>query len=78
MLARRLGKTRVAAQPNAVQETIDGCARLPLALSIVAARAAAHPAFPLTALAEELREAEGRLAALDAGEAASSVTAVFS
>ena len=78
MLARRLGEDRVAAQPQAVQQIIARCARLPLALSIVAARAAAHPDFPLTALAEELRDAEERLQALDAGEAASSVTAVFS
>ena len=78
MLARRLGADRVAAQPQAVQQIIARCARLPLALSIVAARAAAHPDFPLTALAEELRDAEGRLPALDAGEAATSVTAVFS
>jgi NB-ARC domain len=78
MLDRRLGADRVATQPRAVQQIIDRCARLPLALSIVAARAAAHRDFPLTALAEELRDAEGRLPALDAGEAASSVTAVFS
>jgi tetratricopeptide (TPR) repeat protein len=78
MLARRLGADRVEAQPQAVQQIIARCARLPLALSIVAARAAAHPDFPLTALAEELRDAEGRLPALDAGEAATSVTSVFS
>jgi tetratricopeptide (TPR) repeat protein len=78
LLARRLDADRVAAQPQAVQQIIARCARLPLALSIVAARAAAHPDFPLTALAEELRDAEGRLPALDTGEAATSVTAVFS
>jgi Domain of unknown function (DUF4062) len=72
MLTRRLGEDRVAAQPQAVQQIIARCARLRLALSIVAARAAAHPDFPLTALAEELRDAEGRLQALDR------VTAVFS
>ncbi len=78
MLARRLGADRVAAHPQAVQQIIARCARLPLALSIAAARAAAHPDFPLTTLAEELRDAEGRLQALDSGEAATSVTAVFS
>ena len=78
MLARRLGADRVAADPQAVQQIIARCARLPLALSIVAARAADHPDFPLTALAEELRDAEGRLQALDPGEAATSVKAVFS
>jgi tetratricopeptide (TPR) repeat protein len=78
MLACRLGTDRLASHPQAVQQIIVRCARLPLALSIVAARAAAHPAFPLTALAEELRDAEGCLQALDAGEAAANVTAVFS
>ncbi len=78
MLVRRLGADRVAAQPQAVQQIIDRCALLPLALSIVAARAGAYPDFPLTALAEELRDAEGRLPTLDPGEAATSVTAVFS
>ena len=41
MLVRRLGADRVEAQPQAVQQIIAQCARLPLALSIVAARAAA-------------------------------------
>jgi tetratricopeptide (TPR) repeat protein len=72
LLARRLGTDRVEAQPQAVQQIITRCARLPLALSIVAARAAARPDFPLAALAEELRDAEGRLQALDR------LTAVFS
>jgi len=79
MLASRLGAARVAADPQAVQHIIARCARLPLALGIVAARAAVYRDFPLTDLAGELREEEGRLPApLDAGEAAASVTAVFS
>jgi tetratricopeptide (TPR) repeat protein len=78
MLTGRLGPDRAAAEPQAVQEIIDRCARLPIALSIVAARAATHRDFPLAALADELRDAEGRLPALDAGEAAASVAAVFS
>jgi tetratricopeptide (TPR) repeat protein len=72
LLARRLGADRVEAQPQAVQQIITRCAGLPLALSIVAARAAAYPDFPLAALAEELRDAEGRLQALNR------VTAVIS
>ncbi len=77
MLAGRLGAARVEAQPEAVEQIIARCARLPLALSIVAARAAAHPDFPLTVLADELRDAEGRQQALDPDES-TSVTAVFS
>ncbi|MFJ4783904.1 AfsR/SARP family transcriptional regulator [Streptomyces sp. NPDC088794] len=78
LLIRRLGADRVAADPGAVGEIIGRCAGLPLALAIVAARAAAQPELPLAALAEELRRADGRLDALDGGEAASQVRAVFS
>ena len=46
LLARRLGTSRVAAEPDAAEELADLCARLPLALNITAARAAARPASP--------------------------------
>jgi DNA-binding SARP family transcriptional activator len=78
MLARRLGTERISADPEAAGELIELCARLPLALSIAAARAASHPGFPLTALVDELRDAHGRLKALDAGDPASNLAAVFS
>jgi DNA-binding SARP family transcriptional activator len=78
LLSRGLGAEAVAAEPEAVAELIGLCARLPLALSVVAARAAIHPGTPLGALAADLRSARGRLDALDTGEAASSVRAVFS
>jgi DNA-binding SARP family transcriptional activator len=64
MLTQRLGPERVAAEPAAARELIALCARLPLALAITAARAAAHPALPLAALAAELRDATTRLDAL--------------
>ena len=51
MLAQRIGAARLEAEPGAVAEIITSCARLPLALSIVAARAATHPRFRLRALA---------------------------
>ncbi len=81
LLAGRLGRERVAAEPDAVDELAGLCARLPLALAITAARAAARPAHPLEALAAELRAVSGPLATLDAlnaDEPAASVRAVFS
>jgi DNA-binding SARP family transcriptional activator/tetratricopeptide (TPR) repeat protein len=79
LLARRLGPGRVAAEPDATNEIVLQCAGLPLALAIVAARAATHPQFPLAAFARELTSAGGRLDALAAGgDAAIDVRAVFS
>lgn len=78
LLAGRIGGTRVQAEPEAVDDLIRLCARLPLALAITAARAGARPAHLLAGLAAELRAAGGPLDALDAGEPAASVRAVFS
>jgi DNA-binding SARP family transcriptional activator len=78
LLAGRLGPARVAAEPAAADELIGLCARLPLALAITAARAAAHPGFSLGVLAGELRDARGRLDALSTGEDTADVRAVFS
>jgi DNA-binding SARP family transcriptional activator len=78
LLTRRLGPERVAADPGAVDELIALCARLPLALSIAAARTASQPGLSLAGLAAELRDAPGRLDALDAGQAAANVRAVLS
>ena len=78
LLAQRIGPERIAADPGVAAELAGLCARLPLAVSIAAARAALHPRLPLATLVSQLRIATGRLDALDAGEAASSVRAVFS
>ncbi|GGL20116.1 AfsR/SARP family transcriptional regulator [Mangrovihabitans endophyticus] len=77
MLARRLGGERVAEESDAAARIIAACARLPLALSIAAARAQ-QSGFPLAALAAELGAAGQRLGALDAGDPVSDVRAVFS
>ncbi len=78
LLARRLGSVRLAAEQQAVEEIIALCAQLPLALSIVAARAAAHPGFPLAALAAELRDARGGLDGFSSGDLTTDLRAVFS
>src|SRR6202050_3365688 len=78
MLTERLGADRVAAEPEAADELIGLCARLPLALAITAARAVTHPGFTLAALTAELRDAKGRLDALSTGEDATDVRAVLS
>ncbi|HEU4422625.1 MAG TPA: BTAD domain-containing putative transcriptional regulator, partial [Pilimelia sp.] len=75
LLARRLGPERVSADPDAASEIIARCARLPLALTIVAARAAIRPDLPLSKIAVELRDG---LDGFDGGEAANDVRAVFS
>jgi DNA-binding SARP family transcriptional activator/tetratricopeptide (TPR) repeat protein len=64
LLVRRCGEHRIAAEPQATTDIVTSCARLPLALTMVAARAAAQPTFPLATLADELHEAQARLDAL--------------
>ncbi|WP_043622979.1 AfsR/SARP family transcriptional regulator [Nonomuraea candida] len=78
LLSGRLGRARIDAEPRAAEDLVRHCAGLPLALGIVAARAAASPALPLAALAGELREAADRLDALDLGEPAANLRAVLS
>jgi transcriptional regulator with XRE-family HTH domain/tetratricopeptide (TPR) repeat protein len=78
LLVTRLGKERAADEPWAVTQLATLCARLPLALSVVVARAAAAPKLPLSSLAAELTELGGRLDALDAGDPAANVRTVLS
>ncbi|NUS83500.1 MAG: hypothetical protein HOY75_12325 [Streptomyces sp.] len=76
-LAHRLGAARVAAEPEAAGQLGEMCARLPLALAVVAARAATCPHFPLGAVVEELRDACVGLDALDSGDPATDLRAAF-
>ena len=78
LLSRRISESRVSAETQAVDDIIALCARLPLALMLVAARAATHPGFRLSALAAELREAGGSLDAFDSEDQATNVRVVFS
>ena len=59
LLAARLGPERVAAEPGAVAELAAWCGHLPLALAVMAARAAADPGLPLGVLAGQLAGAAG-------------------
>ncbi|MFE0677796.1 BTAD domain-containing putative transcriptional regulator [Streptomyces sp. NPDC058867] len=79
LLVRRLGGARVAAEPEAVAAISGRCAGLPLALAIVAARAALHPGFRLADIAQELRAGQGGLDAFARGQdIGSDARAVFS
>jgi len=64
LLTARLGGQRAAAEPDAADEIITLCARLPLALAIAAARAAARPRYTLAELAAGLRGPQPGLDAL--------------
>ncbi len=77
LLSARVGGERVAAEPAAVSALIDACGRLPLALAVVAARAA-ESGWGLTSLAAGLTDARGRLSLLEQCDPAVSVGAVFS
>jgi DNA-binding SARP family transcriptional activator/tetratricopeptide (TPR) repeat protein len=81
LLERRLGPERLAGEEAAAARLTWLCARLPLALAITAARAAALPDARLAALASELNAvaaSPGELDLLDTGEAATSIRAAFS
>jgi DNA-binding SARP family transcriptional activator/tetratricopeptide (TPR) repeat protein len=77
LLTEHLGPVRVAAEPEPVAVLLDQCAGLPLALGIVAARAAIHPDLPLAGLAQELQESSTRLDALDGSELGANVREVL-
>jgi tetratricopeptide (TPR) repeat protein/transcriptional regulator with XRE-family HTH domain len=89
LLAARLGAERVAAEPEAVTELVGRCGRLPLALAVMVARAAADPGLPLGVLAGQLAgaadaeaatagEGPGRLEVLETGDPATSLRQLLS
>ncbi|MFB9930331.1 BTAD domain-containing putative transcriptional regulator [Amycolatopsis halotolerans] len=78
LLVRHLSAEKLAAEPRAATEILELCAGLPLAIGIVAARAAQHRDFPLAALAAELRDPASRLDLLDGGDLTLNLRAVLS
>ncbi|MFD7653034.1 BTAD domain-containing putative transcriptional regulator [Actinosynnema sp. NPDC059797] len=77
LLEAGVGGDRTAAEPDAADRLVARCAGLPLALAVVAARAAIEPAASLGALADEL-EGDGALDALDTGDRLTTVREVLS
>jgi DNA-binding SARP family transcriptional activator/tetratricopeptide (TPR) repeat protein len=78
LIARHLGGARVAAEPDAVAALVERCGGLPLALSVVAARAITQPGLPLAVLAGDLRDASARLDALATADLTANVRATLS
>jgi transcriptional regulator with XRE-family HTH domain len=78
LLADRLGTARLDAEPRAVAEIIDRCARLPSALAMLATRAVTHPEFPLGTLVEEMRAAHDLLEIFGYGDPTTDLRASFS
>jgi tetratricopeptide (TPR) repeat protein/DNA-binding SARP family transcriptional activator len=78
LLAGRIGADRVLAEPDATEEIIARCAGLPLALAVVAARAAARPRFRLSFIASKLRDPSDVLGAPGATDSEVGVHTAFS
>ncbi|GGX18988.1 AfsR/SARP family transcriptional regulator [Streptomyces lomondensis] len=78
VLDTRLGTTRTAAEPDAVDELLALCDGYPLALGIIVGRAACAPRLPLARLAAELRESTTRLDVLDDDTPTASLPKVLS
>jgi tetratricopeptide (TPR) repeat protein/transcriptional regulator with XRE-family HTH domain len=76
LLEQRLGAERLHADDGAAYQLIKASACLPLALSIIAARAASRPDLSVTSIAAELTADRG-LNAFTAGEPAADVRAVL-
>ncbi|MBQ1090010.1 BTAD domain-containing putative transcriptional regulator [Streptomyces sp. B93] len=78
MLRRRLGESKVLADTEATARLLERTGRLPLALAVVAARAAARPDAPLAELDAQLAAAGSRLDALSSSDERTNLRAVFS
>ncbi|GIF04754.1 hypothetical protein Asi03nite_22920 [Actinoplanes siamensis] len=78
LLTGNLDEPVAGVEPAALDGLIDHCGGLPLALSIVAARASRHPGHPLSAMIDELGATEAHLSGFDAGTEAMRLRSVFS
>ncbi|OZM71090.1 hypothetical protein CFN78_21715 [Amycolatopsis antarctica] len=78
LLAEVAGRRRVAAERRAAVQLVHRCGLMPLALRIVAERAALRSRRDLAEMVAELDEQERRLDALSVGEESTTLRAVFS
>ncbi|MFG3092937.1 BTAD domain-containing putative transcriptional regulator [Streptomyces antibioticus] len=77
-LVRTLGSDRVGADPEATRTVIERSARLPLAIGLIAARAATRGEKSLAAVAAELRVESTVLSAIRGTEGGHDLRSVFS
>jgi DNA-binding SARP family transcriptional activator len=78
LLRCRLGPERTDAEPDAIDDLIRVSAGLPLALAVVAARAALRPTFPLATLAAGIEPVVAGLDPFDTGDRSADLRALFS
>ncbi|KOX03229.1 AfsR/SARP family transcriptional regulator [Micromonospora profundi] len=78
LLISRVGRARALAERRALDEIVDLCGGLPLALAMVAARALARPGYRLSDVARELHEAQGSLDGFGSDDPDSDLRAIFS
>jgi transcriptional regulator with XRE-family HTH domain len=77
LLSARVSADLARDEPQAVRELVALCGRLPLALVIIAARAAVS-GWRLSLIAAQLADARQRLDALDLGDSITDIRSVFS
>jgi len=77
LLVRRIGMERALTEERAVLRIVASCGRLPLALTLIGAWAAAHPSFSLAALADRLDTTTNVFKVLSSSDLASDPRSVF-
>jgi DNA-binding SARP family transcriptional activator len=78
LLVRRLDPRPAPDDDQALDDIVHACARLPLALVIVAARAVSRRRIELASIVTQLHSATGRLDALAGADTAADLRSVFS
>ena len=78
LVVSRIGSARALADRQALDEIVEKCAGLPLALAVVAARSMSRPGYRLSAVAQELRDAQGSLDGFGVDDPESDLRAIFS